>query len=156
MWWPSTGDPVQQVTLDRCNEIDTLVSVSLLYALRGFHWRGHLTVCVHCFQTAALLLLPSRDWMLYHQVTPPPSCDWMLYRDSAAPGKQASKQASRDGAEEWQRGRRAPRGYIFRPKNETTASCIICIKAERYSSNTTNLYKHMNCRSLNAIILFIE
>ena len=41
-----------------------------------------------------------------------------------------------------ERKRRAMWLY-FQAKNETTASCIICKKPVRYSSNTTNLYKHM-------------
>lgn len=31
----------------------------------------------------------------------------------------------------------------FQADNETTASCVICKKAVKYSGNTTNLFKHM-------------
>ena len=62
--------------------------------------------------------------------------------------RQTRKQAQlatykQHGAEECQRGRGTLCGYIFRLKNYTAMTCIICKTGVKYSGNTTDLFKHM-------------
>ena len=121
----------------QCNEIDTLVSVSLLYALLWFYQRGDLAVRV-CVSAAAFKYCSCHSAKQAHFAPPPPhTCVLILYFHVTLCcwlSLLAWLFAWRHSRAVW---------LYFQAENETTWSCIVCETAVRYSGYTAIIYKHI-------------